>query len=216
LECCSTAGWEGWTTPELSFRKKERSKARKGGEEPMYEVDTIRDSAKKAIVDLLNKSLQFEYAFIINYPRIIDKLVAMDEIHDEQVTRDLEYLGKSSVQHVGWVGQLILELGGKPAWRIDTIDRMVDVGSMLVQQLAKEKAAQSVYQEARRIAEKNQVKTKVRDVLGEFTKMRDEADDDVIRASDVISVLERLASEEQTHIRLAEDTIATLKMLTGK
>ena len=210
-------GWLGrLENSRTLFQEEGEGKDHKGGEEQMYEVDTIRDSAKEAIVDLLNKSLQVEYGMILNYPRIIDKIVAIDEIHDEQISSDLEYLGKSSVQHVGLIGQLILELGGEPAWRIDTIDRMVDVGSMLVQQLAKEKAAQSVYQEARRIAEKNQGKTKVRDFLGKFTRMRDEADDDVVKASDVISVLERLASEEQTHIRLAEDTIATLNMLTGK
>jgi len=96
------------------------------------EVETIKENGKKAIVDLLNKSLQVEYSFILNYPRIIDNLVII-KIHDEQLIKDLEHVGKESTRHLGSLGQLIVQLGGEPEWQIEVIDRMVDVDRMLVQ-----------------------------------------------------------------------------------
>jgi len=130
------------------------------------EVETIKESGKKAIVDLLNKSLQVEYSFILNYPRIIDNLVII-KIHDEQLIKDLEHVGKESTQHLGSLGQLIVQLGGEPRWRIEVIDRMVDVDRMLVQQLDKEKLALSLCQQAKHLAEQNRVKVKVKDFFAD-------------------------------------------------
>ncbi len=126
-------------------------------------IESIKESAKKAIIELLNKQLQVEYAFIINYPRIIDKLIAVDKINDEQLNKDLERLGKDSTRHLGSVGQLIVQLGGEPMWQIEVIDRLVDVDNLLDHQLKKEKVALSLCQEAKRVAERNKVKVKVRD-----------------------------------------------------
>jgi len=43
-------------------------------------VDRINEDGKKAIVRLLNKSIEVEYAFIFNYPRLIDQLVNIQPI----------------------------------------------------------------------------------------------------------------------------------------
>jgi bacterioferritin (cytochrome b1) len=179
-------------------------------------IESIKESAKKAIIELLNKQLQVEYAFIINYPRIIDKLIAVDKINDEQLNKDLERLGKDSTRHLGSVGQLIVQLGGEPMWQIEVIDRLVDVDNLLDHQLKKEKVALSLCQEAKRVAERNKVKVKVRDFLGRLIRVEDELPYDVLNASDVISTLERMIIDETHHIRLVHDSIATLNMFMNK
>ena len=63
------------------------------------EIETITDDAKIAISGILNRSLLVEYDFILNYPRIIDRLVNYDDIHDEQLIGDLDRLGKESMKH---------------------------------------------------------------------------------------------------------------------
>jgi len=45
-----------------------------------FAVDRINEDSKKAIVSLLNKSIEVEYAFIFNYPRLIDQLVNIEPI----------------------------------------------------------------------------------------------------------------------------------------
>ena len=172
------------------------------------EVETIKENGKKAIVDLLNKSLQVEYSFILNYPRIIDNLVII-KIHDEQLIKDLEHVGKESTR-------LIVQLGGEPKWQIEVIDRMVDVDRMLVQQLGKEKLALSLCQQAKHLAEQNRAKVKVKDFFGRLIRMQDELPIDVVNINDVISVLDRIIIDEKKHIRLVEDSIATLNVLMNK
>ena len=46
----------------------------------MFAVDRINEDGKKAIVRLLNKSIEVECAFIFNYPRLIDQLVNIQPI----------------------------------------------------------------------------------------------------------------------------------------
>ena len=180
------------------------------------EIETIKESGKKAIVEILNKSLQVEYTKILNYPRLIDRIVTVDHIHDEQLNRDLEQVGKDSSRHLGSIGQLIVQLGGEPNWQIEVIDRLVDAENMLTHQLGKEKEALSLYQEAKRVAEKNKVEVKVRDFFGRLIRMEDELPYDVVNASDVISTLERIIVDETHHIRLIHNSIATLNMLMNK
>jgi len=179
-------------------------------------IETIKESGKKAIVELLNKQLQVEYAKILNYPRIIDKLIIADKINDEQLNKDLERLGKESMKHTGWMGELITKLGGKPFWVIDVVDRLVDVDNLLDHQLKKEKLALSLCQEAKRVAEKNKVKVQVKDFFGRLIRMEDELPYDVVNASDVISTLDRIIIDEQHHIKLVHNSIATLNMLMNK
>ena len=180
------------------------------------EVETIKDNGKRAIVELLNRSLQIEYAFILNYPRLIDKLTTVDHINDEQLNKDLEHLGTESYHHHGWIGQLITQLGGKPDWTINVIDRLVDVDRMLVQQLEKEELALSLFQEARRIAERNKVKVQVRDFIGRLIRMEDELPIDVVNVDDVFSTLDRIIIDEQHHIKLVHNSSATLNMLMNR
>jgi bacterioferritin (cytochrome b1) len=179
-------------------------------------IETIKESGKKAIVELLNKQLQVEYAKILNYPRIIDKLIIVDKINDEQLNKDLERLGRDSTRHLGSLGELIIQLGGKPFWVIDVVDRLVDVDNLLDHQLKKEKLALSLCQEAKREAEKNKVKVQVRDFFGRLIRMEDELPYDVVNASDVISTLDRIIIDEQRHIKLVHNSIATLNMLMNK
>jgi bacterioferritin (cytochrome b1) len=179
-------------------------------------IETIKESGKKAIVEILNKALQVEYTKIVNYPRLIDRIVTVDHIHDEQLNKDLEQVGKDSTRHLGWVGELILKFGGKPIWQIEVIDRLVDAKEMLAHQLEKEKEALSLYQEAKRVAEKNKVKVQVRDFFGRLIRMEDELPYDVVNIDDVFSTLDRIIIDETHHIRLIHDSIATLNMLMNK
>ena len=176
----------------------------------MSEVDRITENGKKTIVDLLNKSLQVEYGFIVNYPRLIDQMVNIDEIPDKQLPEDLERLGKASFRHAGEVIQLIGRLGGEPDWRVEPIDRIVDMGSMLAQQLKKEKLAQSIYQKAKHVAEQSQVKSG--GFLGRLRTLSNPELRNVTERSDTIRILEHLAAQEYTHIRLVEDIIAVLNI----
>ncbi len=174
----------------------------------MSEVYRITEKGKKAIVDLLNKSLRVEYAFIANYPRLIDQMVNIDQIPDEQTPKDLERLGSASYRHAGQIGQLIIRLGGEPNWRVEVIERIVDIHSMLIKQLEREKLAQSLYQQAKRVAEQNPVKSK--GFLDKLTALLNPELRDVTERSDTIRVLEHIAAEEYTHIRIVEDIIASL------
>ena len=55
----------------------------------MAETDRITENAKRTMVDLLNRTIQLEYAYIINYPRLIDQIVAIEEVPDQQIAADL-------------------------------------------------------------------------------------------------------------------------------
>ncbi len=111
----------------------------------MFAVDGITEDGKKAIVSLLNKSIEVEYAFIFNYPRLIDQLVNIEPITQENVAKKLELLGKESVQHAHWIMRLIENLGGEPQLPVEVIERMTDIPSLLLKQLDKEKLAQSLF-----------------------------------------------------------------------
>jgi len=121
----------------------------------MFAVDRITEGGKKAIVSLLNKSIEVEYAFIFNYPRLIDQLVNIEPITRQRVAKKLELLGKESVQHAHWIMRLIENLGGEPQLPIEVINRMTDIPSLLLKQLDKEKLVQSLFREARRVAEQS-------------------------------------------------------------
>jgi rubrerythrin len=87
---------------------------------------------------------------------------------------------------------------------------------MLTHQLGKEKEALSLYQEAKRVAEKNKVKVQVRDFFGRLIRMEDELPYDVVNIDDVFSTLDRIIIDETHHIKLVHNSIATLNMLMNK
>jgi len=172
----------------------------------MFEVDRITERGRRAIVDILNKSIDIEYRFLVNYPRLIDQLVNLDRIPDEQLPKDLERLGKDSIQHASWTERLIQLLGGEAQVRISTIDRMVDMPAMFRQLLELEREAQRLFQQARRVAEQSKVRG-IREKVKEWLRLEPSG---VAARSDIIRMLDRMASDEQVHIDLAEKLISAL------
>jgi len=175
----------------------------------MAEVDRITDEGRKAIADLLNQSLQAEYGMILNYPRIMDQIVNIDQSQSEEFANNVERLGKDSFRHATIVAKLIEELGSQPAWEMVVIDRMIDIRSMLVEQLGKEKLAMSVYLDAKHIAQTNQTKAK-----GFFSKLmspREEPRGDVSR-SKVIDILTGLQNDEWSHIKRVENALIQMNI----
>ncbi|MEE8473368.1 MAG: hypothetical protein V3S82_09395 [Dehalococcoidia bacterium] len=174
----------------------------------MLEVDRLTDKQRKSIITLLNTSLKIEYTFVVNYPRLIDQIVNIDRLPAQEAVKGLERLGKQSVQHFGWTGQLIQRLGGSPEWQIDVIDRMVDVVSLLTTQLEREDGARSLYQQAKKVAQEQPSKG----ALGKLKSIEILlSGSNFIERSSVIAVLERLVFDEEDHISLVKKIIADLK-----
>ncbi len=172
----------------------------------MFAVDRITEDGKKAIVSLLNKSIEIEYAFIFNYPRLIDQLINIEPVTQESVAKKLELLGKESVQHASWITRLIEDFGGEPQLPIEVIDRIVDIPSLLLKQLDKEKLAQSLFQQAKLVAEQNQVE-------GILAKMKTKgalSPGSTAERSSTIHILERLEIDEGRHVGLVQNIISEL------
>ncbi len=174
----------------------------------MFAVDRITEDGKKAIVSLFNKSIEIEYAFIFNYPRLIDQLVNIEPIIQESVAKKLELLGKESVQHAHWIMQLIEGLGGEPQLPFEVIDRMTDIPSLLLKQLDKEKLVQSLFQQAKLVAEQNQVEG----ILAKMKTMEVGSRNMVKERSSTLRVLERLEIDEGRHIKLVQNIISELNL----
>ncbi len=174
----------------------------------MFAVDRITEDGKKAIVSLLNKSIELEYAFIFNYPRLIDQLVDIEPTTQESVTKKLELLGEESVQHAHWIMRLIENLGDEPQLPFEVIDRMTDIPSLLLKQLDKEKLVQSLFQQAKLVTEQNQAKG----ILAKMKTMEVGARDMVKERSRTLRVLERLEIDEGRHIKLVQNMISELNL----
>ncbi|MBA7633215.1 hypothetical protein ES703_40777 [subsurface metagenome] len=180
------------------------------------EIETITDDAKIAISGILNRSLLVEYDFILNYPRIIDRLVNYDDIHDEQLIGDLDRLGKESMKHFNDSLKLIEKLGGEPKWKLGAIERLEDAEKLLTLQLEKEHKVLSLYKEASLVATKNKKVVKTEDFFGKLIIMVKGLPVDVINVDDIITMLDRVIIDEGRHIRLVKDSLATLNMLMNK
>jgi len=174
----------------------------------MFAADRITEDAKKAIVSLLNKSMEVEYAFIFNYPRLIDQLVNIEPITQERVAKKLELLGRESVQHAHWIMQLIENLGGEPQLPIKVIDRMTAIPSLILKQLDKEKLVQSLFQQAKLAAEQNQAEG----ILAKIKIVGVKPPDTVNERSRTLRVLERLEIDEGRHIKLVQNIISELNL----
>ena len=179
----------------------------------MPEMDRITEEGKKAIIDLLNKSLRVEYGMVMNYPRIIDQIVNIDKTQSEEFINNCERLGKDSFRHATVVAKLIEELGGQPQFEIVPIDRMIDIQRALVEQLGKEKAVMSIYQDAKRIAQTNQAKTK--GLFSRLLSLREESQSDVSR-SKVMDILTGLQNEEWGHIKRVENALTQMNIQAEK
>jgi len=180
------------------------------------EIYTIKDESKKAIVKLLNRILETEYGFVWNYPRIIDQIVNFHNIHDEQLIGDLEYVGKQSIEHFGYIDRLVVQLGGETTWQLLTIGRVANVEDLLNQQLEKEKEIVSFYKTVKEVVRQNRVKRKIESRLEKFFKQYGEFHERFIDADDIIGSLDRHIAQEERHARLVEDSIHTFKMLMNK
>ncbi len=179
----------------------------------MADADRITENAKRAIVEILDRVIQVEYMFVMNYPRIIDQIVSIEGIIDEQLAADLEHLGQASTVHLGIITRLTTRLGGEPDFRLNTIDRLVDLDSMGEQQVAGEKAAIRLYTEAKRLAEDNPVKSTG---FGAILRSRSGAKPDAASRGETIRLLEHLANEEVTHLRIVEDCLATYREMSKR
>ena len=190
-------------------------KLQNGGVRKM-EIYTIKDESKKEITELLNRILETEYGFVWNYPRIIDQIVNFHNIHDEQLIRDLEYVGKQSIEHFGYIDKLVVQLGGETTWQLLTIERLANIEDLLNQQLEKEKEIVSLYKTVKEVVRQNRVKRKIESRLARFFKEYGEFPERFIDADDIIKSLDRHIAQEERHARLVGDSIHTFKMLMNK
>ncbi|MDD4876861.1 MAG: ferritin-like domain-containing protein [Dehalococcoidales bacterium] len=174
----------------------------------MLKVDKITDEDKSAITNLLNKSIEIEYSFIFNYPRMIDQLVNIEPIIQEKVAGQLEQLGKESVQHAGWIMRLVENLGGEPVLPLEGINRIADISALLLKQLEKEKSAQSLFKEAKLIAEQNQAEG----ILTWIKAMRSDSTDKSYSRSSTIHILERLEIDEGRHVKIVQNLLSDLNL----
>ncbi len=175
----------------------------------MAGIDRITEEGKEAIVDLLNKGIHVEYGMVMNYPRILDQVVNIDKSQSEEFSNNAERFGKDSFRHSTIVAKLIEELGGEPEFEMLAIDRMVDIHSLLVEQLGKEKLAESLYKEARLIAQNNQAKEK--GLFGKLMSIREEPKKEISR-SEVIEKLERLELDEMGHAKRVETMLIQINI----
>jgi len=175
----------------------------------MAEADRITEEGKKAIIDLLNKAIEIEYGLILNYPRILDQIETIDKSQSEEFTGNVERLGKDSFRHATVISRLIEDLGGKPAFETVTIDMMIDVNSMLVEQLGKEKLAAATYKEARLVAETNQAKEK--GMFGKLFKKEEESKRGVSRTV-VINTLKGIEMDELSHAKRIENSLIQMNI----
>jgi len=179
-------------------------------------VESIIDEARESLIGILNKTLQIEYGFILNYPRMIEKLEHIDNIHDEKLNNDLKILGTDSIEHFYTVDTIIKKLGGKPEWDFGVIGRLQDVREMLEEQLNCEKEVELLYLSASRLVNENRQKMKVGTFINRLVRKYDDSLEGVIVADELIPLLERIVAGERKHIRICEDAISTLEMLESK
>ena len=173
------------------------------------EVETLTDDGKTILIGLINNALFIEYDFILNYPRMIDKLVNYDKINDEMLINNLERLGSESMKHFNYGITLIEKLGG------ETIERLEEVEDLLIKQLEKEKEAISIYRTAILAVHKNKQRAKVK----EFFNMLIHANDNLpikITVSELTEHLNIELAEENNHVKLVEDSIAILQIYSNK
>ncbi|MFC2005604.1 hypothetical protein ACFLVG_01415 [Chloroflexota bacterium] len=179
------------------------------------EIITITDKAKVEIAKLCKETVVTEYDMILNYPRIIDHMVNYEKINDQQLVKDIDKLGKDSLGHFSKMDLIIQNLGGEMAWLPSTLPRLVGVHDELEKQLKKEEAARDLYKEARQIARKNKITVKVGGFLDRLMG-KDISGQNFVSFEQIINDLDRLISDEERHIRVVKDSMATCSALKGK
>ena len=171
----------------------------------MFEVGKLIESDKQAILIFLHKSLDIEYAYTIDYPRIIDILVNGDQVPDPEyrLRRSLETLAEQSVEHLHATAKLIDALGDKPQWRVPAIERIVDVHTSLLVQLESKKASVALFEQAINVATSRPsgLLGKVRTAIGGNPTC-------AAGENSTVRLLERLSREEQAHVAVLKGLIS--------
>ncbi len=174
---------------------------------------TITEDGKRAVMSLLNDSLQIEYEFMMNYPRCIEILVNKHKITDEQLIGDIKICADDSTRHFNEISQLIESLGGKPVWKTSVIGQWDDIPSRINDQLKREKEVLAIFKDINRILQQNKVEIKDRKFFGKTFTVRSEPQEAVVTLNEIKSIIDRETSDEIKHIRLAENSIATIRAL---
>jgi rubrerythrin len=105
---------------------------------------------KKALIDILNKGMQIEYASIWHYPQLARRIA------DKEAARIFLKLGQDSVQHASQTSRMIRSLGGTPEESLLGSMKEADEGdilSILRNMLEQEKNAAILYKEASNLAD---------------------------------------------------------------
>ena len=178
----------------------------------MSAADKTSESVKKTIVGLLNRVLKVEYTMIMNYPRIIDDLTTVNPNLDEGVSKRLRRLGEDSVRHANQVMHIIDELGGNPQSDIKISSKITDINRFFEGQMEKEKAALSLFQQAKSIIEPSQAKG----IWGKLKATASPLPIDKEERSEIIRVLDQLAEDEKMHIMLLQNVFSALGIETQK
>ncbi|MFC2035657.1 ferritin-like domain-containing protein [Chloroflexota bacterium] len=183
---------------------------------PTIEIEAISEDGKKGLITILNKVVKVEYGMITNYPRIVDYFVSIEKINDEAFLSYLEMIGKESTRHLGLVIDIVKSLGGEPGWQMGVIEKTFDAREHGTQQLEREKEAVELYKQAILVARNNTVKEKVEEFSGKYIKSgKGGLQQEVRKASEVISILERIEADEIRHVRVVEDMLKTYSFLSG-
>jgi len=179
-------------------------------------MDTISMDAMKAVANLCNQIVLVEYEMILGYPRLIDHLTQFEKIKDKEILDNLDRLGKDSLGHFSRIDRLMAQFGIPMKWTTNLLPRIVDPIHVLNAQLNKEREALELYETARKIVINSKKEAKPRGLISRLFGREKDKEESVISADEVIFLLERHKQDEGRHIRLVEDSIATLKALRKK
>jgi bacterioferritin (cytochrome b1) len=169
----------------------------------------LTQDAKRSIIILLNKCLEMEYAYTVNYSRLIDQLISNGQVPDpdHKLRSKLEALSKKSAEHLHWTARLIEDLGGEPQWQLAAVDRIVDAHAMLFAQLENEQASLSLFQQAKNVAEYDSD-----DVLAKMKAMLGTASGHITERGNTIRLLEQMSRDEEEHVAILKSLISAVNI----
>ncbi len=116
---------------------------------------------RKALLGLLNKSLELEYGLIMLYPAYAGM------IRDVEVADSFRDFGRQSLAHADVVAALIKEMGAEPATVVPEtkVEYGLDMEQLLLRQLALEEEAEGLYSKCLDIVGSGYVAEKLRGLL---------------------------------------------------
>jgi hypothetical protein len=180
------------------------------------EIVTITASAKNTIATLCNKTLPVEYEMILGYPRIVNYISRFNILEDNRMIKEIGRLSEESLRHFQRIDGLMARFGRPTTMRMNDfpkLNELADLSQVLEIQLEKENFALQMYNEAKNVALENKTSVRGREAFGKLVRTRSGLDEEIIAVNDVISVLNRLANDEERHVRIITDCIASLNMV---